>query len=82
MSLITDETGKAPEPEQIDPNTVPLPLRLAAVEQALQFVMMNLKVNITENSPILGGGARQTQMTFLDWYLQQLRQAQMVVGAK
>ena len=42
--------------------------------------MIFIKVNVTHNSPIIGGGATQSQMTLMDFYLQQLQQQQMLVG--
>lgn len=74
----TLESNEAPE--QIDSNSIPMDVRVIALEQALKFVMDFMKVNITQNSPIIGAGAVQTQMSLYDFYIQQLQQRQMIVG--
>ena len=70
----------APAPQVVRPEDLPVDVRLAALEQALRFTMSFIKVNVTHNSPIIGGGATQSQMTLMDFYLQQLQQQQMLVG--
>lgn len=67
-------------PQQVDAASMPIEVRLIALEQALKFVMDMVKVNVTHNSPIIGGGATQMQMSLYDFYIQQLQQKQMIVG--
>lgn len=55
-------------------------VRLDGLETALQFAMQQIKVTITQASPIIGGGATRQEMTLLDFYLQQAKQQQMLVG--
>lgn len=57
-------------------------VRLDGLEAALQFAMAQIKVTITSTSPIIGGGSHSQQMTLLDFYLQQSKQQQMLVGQK
>lgn len=78
--MSNNETSAPAQNEQIDPATLPLEVRVAALEQALQFTMSQVKVTVTQESPILGGGRHSSTMSLLDFYLQQLRQAQMVIG--
>lgn len=69
-------------PQQIDPESVPVHARITALEQALQFTMGHIKVSLVQPGLLVGSGPIKTEMTLLEYYLQQLRQSQMVVGAK
>lgn len=75
-----ESTSPNEQEAQINPDNVPLELRIAALEQALQFTMRHIQVQIRQESLIIGGSPTTSTMTLFDFYLQQLRQAQMVVN--
>lgn len=69
----------APLGKQPDGQPPSVSVRLDALEKALQFAMSHVQVQITSQSPIIGGSGSTQQMSMLDFYMQSLKQQQMLV---
>src|SRR5678815_5285394 len=70
-------TPMGQQPEGQPPSVA---VRLEALENAIQFTMQNIKVQIRQESPIIGGGTQTLNTNLLDFFLQQAKQQQMLVG--